>query len=216
MIRHLRFTLLTLCALQVVTQAAPLPPAKAKALHDRFEERQKETRTWSADFVQTLNMRGMKKPVISEGTITYRAPDSLRIDFRKPAGEYVLAVGNRLFIQKAGKRLAEKSLSDDNAGKPIQSLLGLLQGRPAETEEQFVTAVSQESGAYVITLTKKEDGGGRLPRRITNIVAQDTMNIREVRVEMPSGGTLSYSFREIARNLPVSAAAFEVPERSGR
>lgn len=211
--RYFFHLLLAACTLPIALSAAPLPAAKANALRARFEAQQKETRNWSADFVQTLNMRGMRKPVVSEGTITYRAPDALRIDFRKPAGEYVLALGDRLFIQKTGKRIAEKSLNDDTAGKPIQSLLGLLQGRPAETEAQYDTAVSEDGGAYVITLTKKRDAGGRLPARITNIVGQDSLNIREVRVEMPNGGSLTYSFREISRNRGVNAAAFDLPER---
>ena len=211
--RHTCCALATACFLPVALTAAPLPPAKANALRAKFEARQKETRTWSADFVQTLNMRGMRTPVVSEGTITYRAPDLLRIEFRKPAGEFVLAAGDRLFIQKAGKRLVEKSLSDDSAGKPIQSLLGLLQGRPSETEEQFDTEVSDEGGAYVISLTKKPDAGGRLPRRITNVVSEESLNIREVRVELPNGGTMTYNFRDIARNRPVSADVFALPAR---
>lgn len=210
-IRLLAFALAAACALPLCAPAAPLTPAKANALRARFEARQKETRTWSADFVQTLHMRGMRAPVVSEGTITYRAPDALRIDFSKPAGEFVLAIGDRLFLQKAGKRLAEKSLSGDSAGKPIQSLLGLLQGRPAEGEDQFEAEVSNENGTYVITLTKKPDAGGRLPKRITNVVSEATLNIQQVLVELPNGGNLSYRFQNITRNRPVGAEVFSFP-----
>ncbi len=205
----IRFVLVLLFPLGAM--AGSLSPAKADALRARFEARQRETRTWSAGFVQTLTMRGMRTPVVSEGTITYRAPDSLRIDFQRPAGEFVLAVGDRLFIQKAGKKLVEKSLSNDTAGKPIQSLLGLLQGRPVEAaEDQYETQVSDENGTYLIVLTKKQDAGGRLPRRITNVVSND-LSIREVRVEMPKEGSLVYSFREAVRNRGVEAEAFSLP-----
>src|SRR4051812_36917792 len=109
---------LSLGSLLSTVEAAPVPLAKAKAddLRDRFEKRQKETRTWTANFSQALSMPGLKAPVLSEGTIRFRAPDGLRIDFSKPAGEYVLVIGDRLFIQKVGKKLVEKSLSNDSAG----------------------------------------------------------------------------------------------------
>lgn len=191
--------------------AAPLSASKAEALRERFEARQRETRTWSADFTQTLRMPGMRAPVTSEGTIFYRAPGDLRIDFSKPAGEFVLILGDRLFIQKPGKRLAEKSMSD-NAGRPFLSLIGMLQGRPAEDEEQFEQEVSDEGKSYVIVLTKKPDASKRLPKRITNVVTE-SLNIREVLVELPNGGSLAYSFRDISRNKAVPAGAFALPER---
>ena len=191
--------------------ADPLSPAKAEALRKRFESRQRETRTWSADFTQTLRMPGMRAPVLSEGTILYRAPGDLRIDFTKPAGEYVLILGDRLFIQKPGKRLAEKSMSD-NAGRPFLSLIGMLQGRPAENEEQFEQEVSDAGGSYVIVLSKKPDASKRLPKRITNVVTEG-LNIREVLVELPNGGSLAYSFRDISRNKALPAAAFSTPEQ---
>jgi outer membrane lipoprotein-sorting protein len=190
--------------------AAPLSPSKAEALRERFEAHQRETRTWSADFTQTLKMPGMRAPVASEGTIFYRAPGDLRIDFSKPAGEFVLIRGDRLFIQKPGKRLAEKSMND-NAGRPFLSLIGMLRGRPTENEEQFEQEVSDEGKSYVIVLTKKEDASKRLPSRITNVVTE-SLNIREVLVELPNGGSLAYSFRDVSRNKPVPAAAFTLPK----
>lgn len=205
---HLFCLLLLLAALPA--SADSLPPAKATALRSRFEARQRETRTWSAGFTQTVRMPGLRDPVVSQGTISYRAPDALRIDFTKPPAEFVLALGDRLFIQKTGKRLAEKSLGGDTAGKPFQSLLGLLQGRPGEDAESFEPAVTEGDGAYSIVLTKKAGAGLRLPRRITNVLSAASLQIREVVVELPNGGTISYAFRETSRNRPLEAS-FTLP-----
>lgn len=188
-----------------------LSPAKAGALRTRFETRQRDTRTWSAAFTQTLTMPGLRAPIASEGTLTFRAPSELRIEFSKPAGELVLILGDRFFLRKPGRRVVEKSLASDSAAKPFQALLSLMQGRPPENEGQFEPRVTQEEGRYVIALTKKPEATGRLPKRITNIVSEATLDVREVLVELPGGGALSYIFRDPARNRPVEARLFAMP-----
>lgn len=205
--------LLACILLAPALHAAPVPltPAKAEALRTRFETRQRGSRSWSADFTQTLTMPGLRASIDSEGTFTFRAPDALRIEFTKPAGELVLILGDRLFLQKPGKRAVEKSLTGDNAGKPFQALLSLMQGRPPENEAQFDPRVTQEDDRYVIELTKKPDATGRLPKRITNIVSAETLDVREVLVELPNGGSLRYVFRDPARNRPVDARLFALP-----
>jgi hypothetical protein len=105
----------------------------------------------------------------------------------------------------------EKSLATDHAGKPFQALLSLLQGRPPENEEQFEPRITAEDGRYMIALTKKADAPGKLPKRITNIVSEATLDVAEVLVELPGGGSLRYAFRDPARNRPVDAALFAPP-----
>ncbi|MGH8545626.1 MAG: LolA family protein, partial [Gammaproteobacteria bacterium] len=80
------------------TLAAPLSAERASALRAQFQTRQRETLTWSATIVQTLTLPGVRDPVVSTGTLAYRAPDRLRLDYTKPAGEFVLVLGDRLFI----------------------------------------------------------------------------------------------------------------------
>ena len=206
----LRTTFLA-AVLAFTADAAPLPQARANALRDQFETRQRETKTWSASFTQTVAMPGMREPVVSTGTLAYRAPEQLRLDFTKPADEFVLALGDQLFVQKAGKKPALKSLSGDNAGKPFQSLLGLLRGKPVEEEAFYTAEVSREDGRYIVVLTRKADASGRMPKRITNSIDVESLEVREVIVELPNGGTLTYRFDEIARNRPLDAKRFSAP-----
>lgn len=201
----------TLLAPGLRAEPEPLSIAKAKALRTRFETRQRDTTSWTAAFTQTLTMPGLRASIASEGTFTFRSPDALRIEFTKPAGELVLILGDRFFLRKPGKRVVEKSLSTDHAGKPFQALMSLFQGRPPENEAQFDQRVTNENDRFVITLTKKPDATGKLPKRITNIISAATLDVREVFVELPAGGSLRYVFDDIARNRPVDARLFAIP-----
>ncbi|MGH8650861.1 MAG: LolA family protein [Gammaproteobacteria bacterium] len=191
--------------------AAPLSAERAAMLRAQFTTRQSETLTWSATFMQTLTVPGLREPVVSVGTLAYRAPEQLRLDFTKPAGELVLVLGDRLFIQKAGMRLAEKSLREDSAGRPFLSLLSLLRGQPTEEESAYTPEVTREEGGYAVVLSRKPDTSSRMPTRITNTIAADTLDLREVVVELPNGGMLSYRFDGITRNRPLDTTRFAVP-----
>jgi outer membrane lipoprotein-sorting protein len=191
--------------------SSPLSSAKEAELRAQFQTRQRETKTWVAAFSQTLSLPGMTKPVVSAGQLFYRSPNQLRLDFTKPEGEFVLANRDSLFIQKAGKRVAEKSLSRDTAGRPFQSLLGLLRGQPPEEEAMYLPEVTREDDRYLLVLSRKPDASSRAPKRITNIIDAQSLEVREVLVELPNGGTLKYEFTGISRNQPISDERFIEP-----
>ncbi|MGH8571186.1 MAG: hypothetical protein ACREX8_01245, partial [Gammaproteobacteria bacterium] len=64
---------------------------------------------------------------------------------------------------------------------------------------------------YAVVLTRNPDASTQMPARIANRIAADTLEVREVVVDLPSGGVLSYRFAAIARNGALDAARFAVP-----
>ncbi len=200
-----------LILLSLITGATALPAERAAALRAQFQAHQRETLTWSATFVQTLTVPGLRDPVVSTGTLAYRAPEQLRLDFTKPAGDLVLVLGDRLYVQKSGIRPVEKSLREDSAGRPYLSLLGLLRGQASEEEPAYTAEVAQEAGRYTVVLTRKPDASTQIPARITNTIVADTLEVSEIVVELPRGGMLSYRFDRITRNAPLDATRFVAP-----
>jgi outer membrane lipoprotein-sorting protein len=192
--------------------AEVLSSEKAEALRKRFETQQQETRFWTADFTQTLTVPGLKTPIVSEGKIRYRAPDSLRIDFEKPSGDFLLALGSDLYVQKSERGLVRKTIQADTVGKPLLGLLGMLRGRPTEDAERFDIQAVLEGDAFEIELVKKQGAPAQLPKKIINSIAVHSLVVRNVTVVLPNGGTLAYAFRSSTRNRPVSASFFEPPE----
>ena len=49
--------------------APPLSTEDATLLRAQFQAHQRETLTWSATFVQTLAVAGLRDPVVSQGTL---------------------------------------------------------------------------------------------------------------------------------------------------
>jgi len=60
-----------------------------------------ETREFA--FTETRVMPKMNKTAVSEGTMLFQAPDNLRMDYSKPAGDYTVIEKDRFDVFKAGK-----------------------------------------------------------------------------------------------------------------
>lgn len=205
--------ILCLSVLPAAAVEAPPPTAiDAQALREQFQSRQQQIKTWSASFTQTLVVPGMRQPVVSQGTLVYRAPEQLKLDFIKPSGEFVLVVGDHFYLKKAGKPVVLGSLADDFAGKPFQALLSLLRGQPTEEETLYLPEVSRQPGKYRVVLNRKPDAPGRLPKRITNTIDANSLEVREVLVELPEGGTLKYRFDTVVRNGAIDGSRFAPPK----
>ncbi len=206
-----RTLLLTALLLASRAHAQVLSPEKMTALREQFQKHQQQTKTWAATFTQTVSMPGMKQPVVSTGSIACRAGGQLRLDFTRPAGEFVLVLGDQLFLQKAGKRVSVKSLTKDNAGKAFRSMLNLLQGQLTETEALYTPTISRQGGNYAVVLNRKPDAPGKGPKRITNTIAADALDVREILVDLPNGGTIHYLFNGAKRNQALAGGLFTAP-----
>ena len=60
-----------------------------------------ETREFG--FTETHVMPKMNKTTVSEGTMHFKAPDDLRMDYTKPAGDYTLIAKDKFDVFKGGK-----------------------------------------------------------------------------------------------------------------
>ena len=207
-----RFLIVLFITAACLHATEPLSADKAEALRKRFDLHQQGTRFWTADFTQTLSAPGLKTPIVSEGKIRYRAPDALRIDFEKPAGDFMLALGADLFLQKSNKGIVRRSIHTDTVGKPRLGLLGMLRGRPTEEAELFDFQVARAGAVYEVELTKKPGAPAHMPRRILNSIAVDSLDVMDVTIVLPNGGSLSYAFRSSVRNRPLATSYFEPPD----
>ncbi len=60
-----------------------------------------ETREFA--FTETHVMPKMNKTIVSEGTMRFHAPEELRMDYTKPAGDYTVIAKDKFDVFKKGK-----------------------------------------------------------------------------------------------------------------
>lgn len=203
----------TLAVLAMVAGLLPasakdLSHAEAEGLFRRFVENQRALRTFRATFEQTVSLAGLRNPAVSQGTFSYRAPDAVRIDYTRPAGDFFLLTGDQFFVARKGGG-PRKFSAEDPSARMVVALRRVMQGRP-DRDEKMTDSVRLEKGEYLVTLTPREPSR-ELPEKIENRIDARTLMLKSMTIQLPGGSRMEFSFSDWERNAKVDAALFEKP-----
>ncbi len=192
---------------------APLAPEEREAFIARFVAQQQATETYQAELKQTLELRGLRRPVESAGRIYYRSPDALALVFEKPAGEFLIVAGGDLFVKKHRQRLRHRTIDPARAGHhDLLFMLALFRDGAAVTREHFDVAMTRTNADLLVRLSPKErDPHHRQPVAIDNWIAETTLEVSKLRLQFHGENAITYEFREPVRNQPIDPAVFQPP-----
>jgi hypothetical protein len=177
-------------------------------LEARFLASHKNLESLQADFRQTITSPGMRQPVVSEGRFYYQAPDKLRIDYSRPAGDYFLLNGDRFETRRRGKSPAVLDSSHPSA-RALVALREVLRGTPPAGE--FQKQVERREGEVRVILTPLIHSP-TLPRKIENRVDAKSLALLGMTITMPQGAAMEFVFENPLRNHPLATAVFTAAE----
>ena len=150
----------------------------------------------------------MRQPVVSEGRFYYQAPDKLRIDYSRPAGDYFLLNGDRFETRRRGKTPAVLNSSHPSA-RALVALREVLRGTPPAGE--FQKQVERRGGEFRVILTPLAPSP-TLPRKIENRVDAKSLALLGMTITMPQGAAMEFVFENPLRNKPLETGVFMAAE----
>ena len=106
--------------------------------------------TFEGTFTQTKTLKVSKKTFVSEGTISYKAPDQLAMLYTKPDGDFFIIDGPFLRMDLRGVALDVNTDTNKTVQAQRNAILYGIQGKYKE--------ISEEMDADY-TVTKNKDGG---------------------------------------------------------
>lgn len=119
--------------------------------------------TYTMPFSEVKVMPKLKKETTKVGTLEWRSPDYLRMDFTDPAGDYNLIEGLEfsVCIKGAVQKLPAKD-TNSKTGVLRETLLLAFQGKVAEIAELNKTDInySEKGGRYVCDLVAEQPKHG--------------------------------------------------------
>lgn len=199
--------LVILPALLHAAPAQELPPREAGELEQRFFRAQRAHRTLTADFTQTVTAAGLPAPVVSEGRLYYRGPDSLRIEYTSPAGDFLQLQGNRFTARRSGGKIVTRPAEHPSA-RALVALRDVLGGQPPADEMD--RRVTREGALFRVILTPsfaRPDA----PGMIENLIDAKSLQLRSLGVSLPRGAVMTFAFRQIRTNHSLPAGVFSTP-----
>lgn len=182
--------------------------ASGEDVETRFLLSHRNLKTLEAGFRQTITSPGLPRPIASEGRIFYEAPDRLRIDYARPAGDYFLLTGNRLEIVRRGKPPVIHNSTDPSA-RALVALREVLRGTPPVGD--FQKQVVRAGGEFRVLLTPR-GASPNLPRKIETRVEAQSLLLLGMTITMPQGSIMDFAFENPRCNEALDPGVFKPAE----
>jgi hypothetical protein len=160
-----------------------------------------------ADFVQEKHMRILARPLIANGHLTYRSPDSLRWEYRHPMQSVLLmhGGGSRRFIQSDQGWREDAGAELKSMNFVFQEISNWLNGR---FDENPLFNASLMPGNKIV-LTPKGNGMDQFIQRIEMVMADEPGVMKEVLIYESADSFTRFSFITPQLNQPLSGTVFQ-------
>lgn len=202
----------------LVLAAVNTPRAKSQtpdagALLSSWLSAQTNIHTWSADFVQTRQLKSLTQPLTASGHVWFEAPNLFHWELTSPARTIAVRQPDQLLvISPKLKRVERFSLEAKNAG-PWKDLLALLDAgfpRSREQVDSRFNIVSQitTNGVHEVALQPKSESARRLMPQITIGFTVSTLALYSTELQFADGSLLKNVFSNGEMNPKIDPALF--------
>jgi outer membrane lipoprotein-sorting protein len=192
----------------------PLNDTERQPYIDAFVAKQQHTQTYEAELHQTLHLSGLKKPIESEARVYYKAPDSMRLSFTSPPGEYLIITGDDVYLKKANRPLVHRKNSAQNnrPGQDARMLLSLFQGGAKDWGALFAFDMARDGDRLIITMHPKQGDAQARSFTIENVIALPVYELQSIQISFGQDNAMTYEFTNAMRNEPIDDTLFVPPE----
>ena len=193
--------------------AAPTWAADNMRLADSWLDAQTNMQTWTADVVQTRNLKSLARPLSKEGRVWFAAPNRFRWEIGTPAETIAVRKSDEMLVIYPRLKRAERfPLDQQNAG-PFKDTLALLDaGFPrsrADLDARF-TIASQSLSNEVCTLVlqPRSPSARRMMPELRIAFGTNDWTLRSTELKFADGSTMHNAFRNPKLNPPIDEKLF--------
>jgi outer membrane lipoprotein-sorting protein len=163
-----------------------------------------QLRSVQADFLQEKHLKILARPIISTGSFTFQAPQSLRWEYRTPIRSILLMHGGKVrkFVERDGVLAEDKGMRLDAMQVVLAEISNWLDGRFTDNAMFTVSFPKKQT----ILLTPKEPGLAALISSIELKLGEQAGLLDKVIIfEGPDASTsLTFSNRIINKEIPAA------------
>ncbi|MHB1184262.1 MAG: LolA family protein [Desulfobulbia bacterium] len=163
-----------------------------------------QLRSVQADFIQEKHLKILARPIVSTGSFTFQAPQSLRWEYRTPIRSILLMHGGKVrkFVEREGVLAEDKGMRLDAMQVVLAEISNWLDGRFTDNAMFTVSFPKKQT----ILLTPKEQGIAALISSIELKLGDQAGLLDKVIIfEGPDAFTsLTFSNRIINKEIPAA------------
>jgi len=187
--------------------AIPAAPARAESRGEPGSQAQPvQLRSVQADFLQEKHLKILTLPIVSTGSFTFQAPQSLRWEYRTPIRSILLMHDGKVrkFMEREGVLAEDKGMRLDAMQVVLAEISNWLDGR--FTDNAMFTVSFPEK--QTILLTPKEQGLAALISSIELKLGDQAGLLDKVIIFEGPGSCTSLAFSNRIINQEIPTAVF--------
>ena len=185
----------------------------ASTLVSSWLNAQTNIQTWTADVVQTRNLKSLARPLSKEGRVWFAAPNRFRWEIGTPAETIAVRKSDEMLVIYPRLKRAERfPLDQENAG-PFKDTLALLDaGFPrsrADLDARFTIASQSLSNELcTLVLQPRSPSARRMMPELRIAFGTNDWTLRSTELKFADGSTMHNAFRNPKLNPPVDEKLF--------
>jgi outer membrane lipoprotein-sorting protein len=169
--------------------------------------------TWSADVLQTRNLKSLAKPLTAEGRVWFAAPNQFRWEIGSPPQTIAVRKPDEMLVIYPRLKRAERfPLDQQNTGGFKDTLALLDAGFPrsrADLEARFqITSQSISNETCSITLQPKSPSARRMMPEIRIAFGTNDWTLRSTELQFADGSTMHNRFTNPKLNASIDETLF--------
>ncbi len=204
-------------ALVLISLSIFIATARASTLDElltRWLAAQTNIQTWTADFVQTRQLKALVQPLRAEGHLWFTAPSDFRWELGKPVQTIAVRHGEELLLIYPNlKRVERYSFGGKQPGQ-LKDMLSLLEAGFPRSREQIEQRFNLKLGPATnncesMILEPKASATRKLLPQITVSIETNQFRLQATELQFADGSTLRNEFTASTVNSPVDPATFQ-------
>jgi outer membrane lipoprotein-sorting protein len=174
---------------------------------------QTNIQTWSADVIQTRELKSLTQPLTATGHVWFAAPNRFRWELGDPPQTIaVRQTGQMLVIYPKLKRIEKYPLTGDRASQWRDTLALLEAGFPrsqSELESRFhIVAQTTTNGVHEVALQPRSASARRMMPQIRIAFATGDFSLHATELQFADGSTLRTDFTNAMLNPKLDDSIF--------
>jgi outer membrane lipoprotein-sorting protein len=193
--------------------AAPIFGGDNPRLVDSWLNAQTNIQTWTADVVQTRNLKSLARPLSKEGRVWFAAPNRFRWEIGTPAETIAVRKPAEMLVIYPRLKRAERFPLDQRDTGPFKDTLALLdagfpRGR-ADLDARFnIASQSLSNDVCTLVLQPKSPSARRMMPELRIAFGTNDWTLRSTELKFADGSTMHNAFRNPKLNPPVPENLF--------
>jgi outer membrane lipoprotein-sorting protein len=185
----------------------------SSALVTAWLNAQTNIQTWSADVVQTRNLKSLAKPLSKEGRVWFAAPNRFRWELGTPAETIAVRNATEMLVIYPRLKRAERFPLEQQSAGPFKDTLALLDaGFPrseADLDQRFTIASQTVSNDLcTLMLQPKSPSARRMMPELRIAFGTNDWTLRSTELKFADGSTMHNAFRNPKLNPPIAETLF--------